>query len=163
MSESEQTSAEKTYRAIGRFMFEFSQVEYTIRHYLAEEIGLNEKHFAAVVESYDVGVLCGIAIEVFTKARAGKNAARIKKLIERFRGLNDDRKRVAHGLWVPFKEGGTVHYVSRNSLKPSRLANQAEALEKRAGEACALRAELENAFMALDIEIRSPRRGPNDR
>ena len=67
MGESEQTPAEKTYRAIGRFMFEFSQVEYTIRHYLAEEIGLNEEHFAAVVESYDVGVLCTVTIEVFTR------------------------------------------------------------------------------------------------
>src|SRR5580704_11632264 len=63
----------KTYRAIGHFMFEFSQTEYTIRHYLAEEIGLNEEHFAAVVESYDVGALCTVAIEVFTKARAEEN------------------------------------------------------------------------------------------
>jgi hypothetical protein len=40
-----------------------------------EEIGLNEEHFAAVVESHDVGVLCTVAVEVFTKARAEENAA----------------------------------------------------------------------------------------
>lgn len=50
MGEPEQTLAEKTYRAVGRFMFEFSQVEYSIRHYLAEQIGLDEEHFVAVVE-----------------------------------------------------------------------------------------------------------------
>ena len=103
-----------------------------------------------------MGVLCSVAIEVFTKSRANNNAARIKGLIERFRRLNDDRKRVAHGLWVPFMEGGTVHYVSSSSLKPSRLGHQAEALEKRADDACALRAELEAAF-AVDIEIGSLR------
>jgi hypothetical protein len=52
--EPDQTSTEKTYPAIGRFIFEFSQVEYAIRHYLAEEIRLDEEHFSAVVESKDV-------------------------------------------------------------------------------------------------------------
>jgi hypothetical protein len=149
MSELDQTSPEKTYRAIGRFIFEFSQVEYTIRHYLAEEIGLDEQHFSAVVESYDVGLLCAVAIEVFKKSRAEQNVAHIKELINNFRDLNNNRNRIAHGLWVPFKEGGTVHYVPRGSLKSIRSANQAEALEKLADEACKLRADLESAFTHL--------------
>ncbi|MGH7784314.1 MAG: hypothetical protein ACREO5_10800, partial [Candidatus Binatia bacterium] len=136
MLESDRTSAEKTYRAIGRFMYEFSQAEYTIRHYLPEEIGLDEEHFAAVVESYDVGLLCTVAIEVFKKSRAEKNAPQIKELINKFRDLNNNRNRVAHGLWVPFIDGGTVHYVPRGNLRSSRSANQAEALEKLADEAC---------------------------
>jgi hypothetical protein len=127
-------------------MFEFSQVEYTIRDYLAEEIGLKEEHFVAVVQSYDAALLCTVATEVFTKERAEKNAARIKELINRFRALNDLRNRVAHGLWVPFKEGGTVHYVSRGSLKSKPFEYQAEVLEKLADEACTLRAKLENAL-----------------
>jgi len=40
MSEPELAAAEKTYHAIGRFIFAFSQVEYTIRHYLREAIEL---------------------------------------------------------------------------------------------------------------------------
>jgi hypothetical protein len=28
--------AEQTYRSIGRFIFEFSQLEYTVRHYLGD-------------------------------------------------------------------------------------------------------------------------------
>jgi len=59
-------------------------VEYTFRHYLAEEIGLNEEHFTAVVESYDVGVLCTVAKEVFTKARAAENAACVKQRYSAF-------------------------------------------------------------------------------
>src|SRR5258707_3825052 len=103
---SDQAAAEKTYRAIGRFIYEFSQVEFTIRFYLAEEIGLKAEHFTAIVESYDVGVLTNVAKEVFN-ARGVEEGAKIKKLLGRFYDLNDERKRVAHGLWVPFKNSGT--------------------------------------------------------
>ena len=149
MSDADQAAAEKTYRAIGRFIFEFSQAEYTIRHYLAEEIELDEQYFSAVVESYDVAVLCTVTKEVLDKSRANSNAAAIKDLINNFRALSDDRNHVAHhGLWVPFKDGGTVHHVPRSNLKSRVAANQAEALEKLADEACILRAELERAFFS---------------
>src|SRR5208337_48387 len=146
MSEVDHVAAEKTYRAIGRFIFEFSQAEYTIRHYLAQEIELAEEHFVAVIESYDVALLCTVANEVFGKSRANTNAAAIKELINNFRELNNNRNRVAHGLWVPFKDGGIVHHVARNLKSRSTAANQAAALEKLADEACNLRAELERAF-----------------
>jgi hypothetical protein len=148
MGRAENETAEKTYRAIGRFMFEFSQVEYTIRHHLAEEIGLKEKHFSAVVESYEVGALTTVAIEVFRKSR-GASAEPISKLLNRFRGLNDKRKRVAHGLWVPFKDGGTIHYVPRNNLSPGQFTDQARQLEQHADELCQLRTDLEQAFLAM--------------
>jgi hypothetical protein len=51
MSDAEQTATQKTFRAIGRFIYEFSQVEYTIRVYLAEEIRLSDEHFHAVALS----------------------------------------------------------------------------------------------------------------
>jgi hypothetical protein len=76
MGPSAQVAAERTYRAIGRFMFEFSQVEYTVRYYLAEEIGLKEEFFSPVVESYDVGVLTNVAKEVFRKTRSAEQSAK---------------------------------------------------------------------------------------
>lgn len=145
MTGPDRASAEKTYRAIGRFIFEFSQVEYTIRYYLAEEIGLNEEHFSAVVESYDVGLLCTVATEVYKKSRK-KNSKRITDLINKFRDLSQKRNQVAHGLWVPFKDGGTVHHVPRGALKPSIKQNQADELEKLADEAAKLGSKLTNAF-----------------
>src|SRR5579864_3050453 len=123
MGQVEDEAAEKIYRAIGRFVFEFSQVEYTIRHFLAQEIGLKDEHFSAVVESYEVGALTTVAIEVFKKSR-GDDAVPIWKLLNKFRGMNDERKRVAHGLWVPFKDGGTVHYVPRNKLTANQFTDQ---------------------------------------
>ena len=149
MSDSYQLTAEKTYRAIGRFIFEFSQVEYTIRYYLAQEIGLHDDHFSAVVQSYDVALLCRVSREVFAKSCANSNAAAINDLIGKFLALNDERNCLAHGLWVPFKDGGTVHYVSRSKLKPNMAANRAAALEKLADAACALRSKLENEFTSV--------------
>ena len=66
-------------------------------------------------------------------------------LINDFRDLFQHRNRVAHGLWMPFKDGGTVHHVPSN-LKPRMDANQAAALEKLADEACSFRDEMERAF-----------------
>jgi hypothetical protein len=149
MSETTPNPEEKTFRAIGRFIFEFSQVEYTIRYYLAEEIGLKEEHFTPVVESYDTAMLCNVAKEVFAKRRPGQFFARVEECIKCFQKLNNIRNRVAHGLWVPFKEGGTVHYVPRNlNVNPGGLQNQAEDLEKYADQLNALRAKLEGAFGA---------------
>jgi hypothetical protein len=124
-------AAEKTYRAIGRFIFEFSQVEHTIRHYVGESIGLSGKYFSDIVESYDIAMLCMVA--------------KLKPLISNFRALNDNRVRVAHGLWMPFLDGGTVHHTSRR-LKREVKPNQAAFLEKLADEACYIRAEMERAF-----------------
>lgn len=151
MSEADKVAAEKTYRAIGRFIFEFSQAEYTIRHYLAEEIGLAEEHFTAVVESYEVGLLCTVAQEVFGKSRANTNADTIKDLINNFRQLSQNRNRIAHGLWVPFKDGGTVHHVPRTNLKSRMAVDQAAAVEKLADAACSLRAELDRAFLEFEM------------
>jgi hypothetical protein len=155
MGQAEDKAAERTYRSIGRFMFEFSQVEYTIRHYLANEIGLKDEYFSAVVESYDVAMLTKVAIEVFKKSRTA-NAASIEKLLNRFRKMNGDRNRVSHGLWVPFKDGGTVHHVSRNKLKSSPSTDQADELERKADKLSQLRSELEQAFLAMPELDRHP-------
>jgi hypothetical protein len=138
--------ANKTYRAIGRFIFEFSQVEYTIRHNLGQQIGLDEKYFTAVIESYDVGLLCTVAKQVFGVSRNKKNGLLIKKLLDKFMELNGVRIRVAHGLWNPSDDGGSVSHVSRSNLKPNQYLEQAKALEKEADKLNQLRAELDDAF-----------------
>ena len=130
--------AEKTYRAIGRFIFEFSQVEYTIRICLAEEIGIKAEYFSPIIETYDVSQLCIAAKEVVTGAHPHWNAKIIVKLINQFHELSHHGNWVAHGLWTPFMAGGTVHHVSRHNPKPKRDADQAKILEKYADEACVL-------------------------
>jgi hypothetical protein len=173
------TATERTYRAIGRFIFEFSQVEYCIRVYLAEQIGLADEYFTAVVGSYDVALLVAVTKQVFNKEiprdlpefmkspppaylqarqqpkpprKARKDRGKqIEDLLNRFMKLNECRTRVAHGLWVPFTKGGTVHHISRNKLSSAQFESQAAELEEYADELRRLRANLEEAFTALDV------------
>ena len=77
-------------------MFEFSQVEYTVRHYLGEAIGLDRRHFSAVVESYDVGLLVTVAKNVFKTLYGQERGAQIETLLNRFHELNVERKHQSH-------------------------------------------------------------------
>lgn len=94
------SDAEKTYNAIGRFISEFSQLEYTLRYYLSEEIGLKNKFFDEIISPYDVGTLCNVCNRVFEKTRSQDNAKLLKKAISDFQHILKERNVVAHGLWV---------------------------------------------------------------
>jgi hypothetical protein len=55
------TSEDRWYSAIGRFISEFSQLEYTLKYYIAEAIGLSEQHFNAIASQFDFAKLCALA------------------------------------------------------------------------------------------------------
>jgi hypothetical protein len=44
---------------------------------------------------------------------------KMEDLIKRFRGSNDKRVKIAHGLWVVTVHGGRLHHVSRQKLQAS--------------------------------------------
>jgi hypothetical protein len=133
---------EATYRAIGRFMFEFSQLEYAIRYYTALELGVKEE-MAHVVMSHDVALLCTVATEVPTQKSDEKHKQELRDIIKQVRKINETRVKVAHGLWVPFTDGGTVHHQSRSPLKTTISAEQAKELELGADQTNHIRDRLE--------------------
>jgi len=138
--------AEETYLAIGHFIFEFSQLEYALRHFISEGSGVKEEFSEAVI-SHDFAMLCTIASKVLVSGDAATQKAWAAVLSDCPR-LNGVRVRVAHGLWVPFKGGGTVHHFSRQSLKRVMNADQAYELEKYAVETNTLRSKLEKLVYA---------------
>jgi hypothetical protein len=115
---------------------------------LAEQIGLKDEYFDAIMSSYDFAMLCTITESVFSKTLNADATAKLIKLIKKCRDLNIDRVRVAHGLWVVSQDGGRVHHVPRGSLQPKWHLEQAERLQKLADIACNLRAELEKIVYA---------------
>jgi hypothetical protein len=147
MSGPEHSLAEKTYRAIGYFMFQFSQTEYTIRQCLGRETKLDERFYPAMLQTYDVGALCNVSKEIYKMTRSTEDAEEMAKLINRFYKLNSERQRVAHGVWVPYFRGGMVQHVSRNSLKPVIHEDQVRELDKWAEEASVIRTLLMNKFV----------------
>src|SRR6266436_9247834 len=107
------TSEDRFFNAIGRFIFEFSQLEYTLKHHVAEEINLREEHFNAIM-THDFALLCTVAETVLVRPEMNDNRAdRLKTLISKCRSLNDDRVRIVHGLWFVAAEEGRLFRASK--------------------------------------------------
>jgi hypothetical protein len=140
--------SEETYLAIGRFIFEFSQLEYEIRYQIAEAINLEEK-FIDPILTHDFAMLCTAANEILGGSMVDSKRKRLRDIIGECYALNEDRVRVAHGLWVPFREGGVVHHVSRSRLKPARSVQQAQYLQDKATKANELRFRLSQLTAAI--------------
>ena len=135
--------------AIGRFTSEFSQLEFTFKHYLAEIIGLPGRHFDAVMSGYDFASLCRITGDVFSRELGDTETAALAAVIKRCMNLNEDRVRIMHGLWVTAGENRGVHHVSRQTLRSRKDFNSAGDLKSKADLANKLRGELTRIILGL--------------
>jgi hypothetical protein len=122
------TADDRWFCAIGRFIFEFSQLEYLLKYYVAVTIGLRDQHFAAITSQFDFARLCAAAQNVWLQphigpsiqdvlgerpahlrkrtrkrkrimAGADERERMLKKLLNECKLRNEDRVRVVHGLW----------------------------------------------------------------
>jgi hypothetical protein len=172
------TSEDRWFSAIGRFIFEFSQLEYTLKHHIAEAVGLNEAHVSSIM-THDFAMLCNIADAILlqeSKVPDGywdglkdtnmprgnrvkkdyqveitERADKLKKLIKECKQLNDDRVRVVHGLWYVGGDRVALYHVSRQKLKHSTYFQQADDLASKADTACRLRNEIPNVLYSFTV------------
>src|SRR6266540_3125539 len=148
------TSDDRWYSAIGRFIFAFSQLEYTLKHHVAERIGLRDQYFVPIM-NYDFATLCTIAetvllqkdeeqtyvkenwdkgpaslhrkrIKAEFQAKQVKKTKKLKELIKKCKGLNTERVRIVHGLWTIGGGSGKLHHVSRQTLSQSEHFHEAD-------------------------------------
>lgn len=135
-----QEAAEKTYRAIGRFMFEFSQLEYEIRYRLSEALDVAPWYFNEAMV-HDFSALCNAAKSTFEfeYVKEKPKFKELEKLLNRALEFSHLRNAVAHGLWVPFKKGGSLIHVPRGKFNGTVKTQQATALETKADDALAVR------------------------
>jgi hypothetical protein len=101
------------FQDIGHFIFEFSQLEFTIRAVLSSALKLPDGYFDIVTSGYDFAMLCNVTRAVALKQRPDHEPA-IEKLFNDCLKLNDERVRVAHGKDVR----------GRGSCCPTRWAAQ---------------------------------------
>jgi hypothetical protein len=132
--------SQRTYTAIGHFIFEFSQLEAALKYHISEACRIRADHYEALL-SHDFAMLCTIARTVLVNHEDSEGKI-LQDIINRCRRMNDVRVRVVHGLWVPFKDGGTLVHTSR-SLKTYLNADQARQLEEDALETNQLRNRFE--------------------
>jgi hypothetical protein len=147
----------KLYQAIGEFIFEFSQLEFTIRVALGSALSdgpviWDDERFDTVISPYDFATLCRVAQRVFeSKARTWAILSKeneieriinppkkdeIERTFKACLAMNDERVRIAHGTWT--LAGGARH-VARGSLKAQFHFEQTEKIEDKSREVSKLR------------------------
>jgi hypothetical protein len=163
---------DKWFGAIGRFIFEFSRLEYTLRQYVAREIGLHDQHFVAIASQFNFAGLCAAAYvglhyigpsiqddlgepPAHVLKRKWKRQRKIwedlvdehermlKKLVNECKSLNEDRVRIVHGLWNIAGETRDLNYVSRYNFTHKTYFQDANELAEKAEKAARLRSEFE--------------------
>jgi hypothetical protein len=104
---------------IGNFLFEFSQLEFTIRVVLMSRLKLSEKFFAAVTSQYDFAKLCKVTCKV-SCIKDPKKKKEYEKVFNECLELNSKRVLVAHGMWTDDFDGLSVTHVHRDKLESRR-------------------------------------------
>jgi hypothetical protein len=128
-------------RWIGRFVFAFSQLEFTVKALLARHLGLEEGISEAVTANLDFARACEILRAVLKKKLQGDPArsARADAVIKEIMALNTDhRLTVAHGLWTPENLGLVARIADRKGGPPKYKYEQPKELENASDKADAL-------------------------
>src|SRR3984893_6770893 len=127
--------SEEFFRAIGEFIFRFSQLEYLIKSTLASYLKLRDDQFDVVVGPYDFAMLCTVAEKTIKLDFDEEFHPALKSFFNRCRKLNQEvRLVVAHGSWT----AGGARYASRQSLEAKMHFEKPENLAKSAAEAVKL-------------------------
>jgi hypothetical protein len=105
------------YQAIGKFVYQFSQLEFAIRHLLSDLLELTPDQFYIVTASYDFARLCRVTSAfIHTLLMPDEPIANeVTEIFSRCFRINDARVRLVHGIW---DDDGARH-VSLTSLKPT--------------------------------------------
>src|SRR6266446_2639136 len=124
--------SEEFYRAIGEFIFRFSQLEYLIKSALASYLKLRDDQFDVIVGPYDFAMLCTVAEKTIKLDFDAEYHPALKSFFNKCRKLNQEvRLVVAHSSWTT----GGARYASRQSLEAKMHFEKPENIVKAAAEA----------------------------
>jgi len=127
--------SEEFFRAIGEFIFRFSQLEYLLKSTLASYLKLRDDQFDVVVGPYDFAMLLTVAEKTIKLDFDAEFHPALKTFFNKCRKLNQEvRLVVAHGSWTT----GGARYASRQSLEAKMHFEKPENLAKSAAEAVKL-------------------------
>ncbi|RXG93244.1 hypothetical protein [Bradyrhizobium vignae] len=125
---------DEMFKAIGQFIYSFSQLELAIRLRLNDALKLTDELFEVIIGPYDFATLCNVTKEVLLRTRTDLDAEKIKKVFNRCHTLNQKaRIVVAHGTWFP--EGAGATHMSRSSFKSTSHFENLEDLKHQIDEA----------------------------
>ncbi len=142
--EAERQNLQRLYLSIGEFIFEFSQLEFMLRHALGEALGLNDDRFHTITSPYDFAALCRVTRSIY-RTVPGCTTEECIELDELFKAclqINDERVRIAHGTWFISDEGLGTQHVSRSSLEPKIYYSRIEDINMRSSEVTKLKSRI---------------------
>jgi hypothetical protein len=131
----------RTFESIGAFIFQFSQLEFTIQVLIGAILRLPEEQLQIITTPYDFRMLCTVAQSLCIH-RSPEQAKDIKNLFKRCLSLNDDRVRIAHGVWSDDGKTIIARHVARTSFKAGFHFRRPDELTKLTDTAQALMAEV---------------------
>ena len=105
-------------------------------------------------------LLCTIAEDVLVRSAASEVSSKLKELISKCKGLNEDRVRIVHGLWYVGGQEGRLIRSSRGQAKAKVHYGQADEVAGLADRANQYRAELEQLVHYMPPIGRRPSRLP---
>lgn len=122
---------EEAYRAIGQFVFDFSQLEFTIRYILWSQLKADDTYFTAVTSSLDFAKLCAVTTSIVDQNLhiEQETKAALKALISDCHKLNAIRVMVVHGTWDIGLGGMSVMHTSREKLVAKQYMTRIEELD----------------------------------
>jgi hypothetical protein len=119
---------------IGRFIFEFSQLEFSIRAVLVSRLKLSEEYFNIVTGPYDFAKLCNVTREA-SIVKYPERKAELGRLFKACLKLNESRVLVAHGMWLDDLDGLSLRIVSRGTFQTHVHSFKKDELERLADKA----------------------------
>jgi hypothetical protein len=143
------------YREIGRFVFEYSQLEFDLRRIFRKKIGIDFEHDDIMTVGFDFAKLCAALIAASAIEEDGEADPILKKLLGRCHKINDVRVAVVHGRWSSTFGGDRAIHVARGSMKQQPMFEYEGDLDEHSDAIVKLRADIADAVSAGD-----ERRGP---
>jgi hypothetical protein len=144
------------FRAIGRFVFEFSQLEYSIKFFLHELMEVRNDLFDAFVGPIDFAAACS-ALKETCRVLKLQQVEQIISLINGAQKINEQRIKIVHGLWAPAAPAEKLVYISRTSLKASHHFPSPLELDKLSKECSQIKWGLNHEIYFVVIEPREDR------
>lgn len=146
------------YREIGRFVFEYSQLESDLRNLFRSLIGYDRKHADIISTGFDFSRLCGALLAVSAIYEGARPNGEFETIINRCRHINDVRVAVVHGRWSSTYGGDRAIHVAKGSMKPANYFEFEGDLDYKSEEIVRLRRDLMNCAVSIKAHDKPKRR-----
>jgi hypothetical protein len=135
---------------IGRFIFEYSQLEFDLRQHFRRKIGFGRQFNDVMSAGFDFARLCNALKAISAIEEGGQPHPVLAKHLKSCMEINDIRVAVVHGHWVSTLGGDTVVKVSVQNMKRQRLLEKDGELARWSDAIKVLRADIADAIEAAD-------------